>query len=325
MRLGLPVAALAAALLACACQPQSPPAAGADAVDGPGAATGSTAAPAVDLSRRPIDDLKASGSRALREGRLHAPAGDSAIEYWLEARRRDPDDAALASAITDLQPYLLIACEQAIARRDVGAAQRLHGLIAASDPHAPALQRLAGAIAGVEADIEEGAKAAREQDMRLAAVEVQRVRADADARAAATVRVATPAGAGPTPALPPPAAPQRPPPLADGDAVPAPAGALPPAGARAAAVAESPAPVPRLLHQPAPRYPAAALNRRVEGAVQVGFTIRPDGSVTAARVVSATPPGVFDRSALAAVGEYRFAPGGSSVASAITVRFSLDQ
>ncbi|MBB6600268.1 energy transducer TonB [Luteimonas sp. MC1825] len=90
-------------------------------------------------------------------------------------------------------------------------------------------------------------------------------------------------------------------------------------------MAESPAPVPRLLHQPAPRYPAAALNRRVEGAVQVGFTIRPDGSVTAARVVSATPPGVFDRSALAAVGEYRFAPGGSSVASAITVRFSLDQ
>lgn len=325
MRLGKPVAALAAALLACACQPQSQVAVEADEAHSAGAATGAIVAPAVDLSRRSIDELKASGSRALRDGRLHAPAGDSAIEYWLEARRRDPGDTALASAITDLQPYLLIACEEAIARRDVGAAQRLHGLIAVSDPHAPALRRLAGAIAGVEADIEEGAKAAREQDMALAATEAQRVRADADARDAAMVRVATLAGAGPTPALSPPAAPQIPPLLSEGGAVPVPARALPPADGRAAAGTESPAPVPRLLHQPAPRYPAAALNRRVEGTVQVGFTILPDGSVTAARVISASPPGVFERSALAAVGEYRFAPTGSNVASAITVLFSLSQ
>lgn len=323
MRLGLPVAALAAALLACACQPQVHDGSGA-AADGGADASPAIATPVVDLSRQPIDELKASGSRALSEGRLHAPAGDSAIEYWLEARRRHPDDAALASAITDLQPYLLIACEQAIARRDTAEAHRLHRLIAASDPDAPALQRLASAIVGVEADIEEGAKADREQAVRLAAVEAQRLRSDADARTAAATRAAAAVVAPPAPSQP------RSPPVAERRAeaeVPLPAPARPTHAAveRASMAATSSKPAPRLLHQPAARYPAAALNRRVEGAVQVGFTILPDGSVAAARVVSATPPGVFDRSALVAVGEYRFEPTGDNVASMITVRFTLDQ
>src|SRR5690606_19820897 len=107
----------------------------------------------------------------------------------------------------------------------------------------------------------------------------------------------------------------------------------PPPGPAPEVAASQPAPpssppagrAPRLLHQPAARYPPAALNRRVEGAVQVAFTIRPDGSVAEPRVVSATPPGLFDRAALAAVRDYRFEAGARSVASMITVRFALNQ
>lgn len=63
----------------------------------------------------------------------------------------------------------------------------------------------------------------------------------------------------------------------------------------------------------------------MEGAVEVAFTIRPDGQVEDTRVLKASPPGVFDRSALAAVGEYRFEPTGRSLPSTVIVRFTLDR
>ena len=61
----------------------------------------------------------------------------------------------------------------------------------------------------------------------------------------------------------------------------------------------------------------------MEGSVQVAFTIRADGAVGDTRVVSADPPGIFDRSALAAVGSYRFEPPGRAMPSVVTVRFNL--
>ena len=61
----------------------------------------------------------------------------------------------------------------------------------------------------------------------------------------------------------------------------------------------------------------------MEGSVQVAFTILADGAVGDTRVIGADPPGVFDRSALAAVGSYRFEPPGRSMPSMVTVRFSL--
>src|SRR5215831_13312261 len=48
-------------------------------------------------------------------------------------------------------------------------------------------------------------------------------------------------------------------------------------------------PVP--LERPNPRYPRAALRRRIEGSVLLEFAVDPDGHVVAPRVVDATPPG----------------------------------
>lgn len=309
-------AALAVAVLASACKPQVPAAADARAASGDGPApqpvpdhedaTPGTGAP----GRAARHD--AAAARALGEGRLYAPEGDSAIEHWLQARRLEPANPAIASAIAQLQPYLLIGCEQAIARHDFVEARRLHGLIAASDAGAPALQRLADAIATAELE------AGRADAARLAAEEARR-------QQAAVAVVASPR---PT-ALPAPAAraaddvPTRAAPSTASDTTAAPVATEAPATPRAspAAVADA----PRLLHQPAPRYPSVALNRRLEGAVEVAFVIRRDGSVAETRVVSADPPGVFDRSALAAVSGYRFQPVADAVASRITVRFTLDR
>lgn len=352
-------AALAAALLASACQPHAPPASdavrdGATAVDGAGtdAAAGDTQGPS---SRESIAQLDEAAARALREGRLYAPEGDSAIEHWLQARRLDPANAAVNAAIVGLQPYLLIGCEQAIARHDFAEAHRLHALVAASDPAAPALPRLAAAIASAEAE------SGRAEATRLAAEEAQRQRLEADARAeemartaaarvaaaqAASVSAPSPSPQSTSAAAPPAAGastrPQSPSsqsqsqsPAVDALAsatgapsaqVPAPPPAQSASAERSAGTATrppSPAAPPRLLHQPAPRYPSLALSRKMEGSVQVAFTIRADGAVGDTRVVSADPPGIFDRSALAAVGSYRFEPPGRAMPSVVTVRFNL--
>src|SRR5688500_19841008 len=44
-----------------------------------------------------------------------------------------------------------------------------------------------------------------------------------------------------------------------------------------------------------PEYPAAARQRRVEGHVDVEFTVNPAGNVESPRVVAAQPSGILDR------------------------------
>ncbi|RBD70413.1 energy transducer TonB, partial [Xanthomonas oryzae pv. oryzae] len=55
---------------------------------------------------------------------------------------KQPQDATVNSALTDLLPYTLIAAEQSIGREEFHEAQRLIALIAQVDPQAPALPRL---------------------------------------------------------------------------------------------------------------------------------------------------------------------------------------
>ena len=57
-----------------------------------------------------------------------------------------------------------------------------------------------------------------------------------------------------------------------------------------------------------PLYPVVALNAEKEGHVRLSITILPDGTVTDIEVVSANPPGFFERSAIDAVKRWRYAP-----------------
>ena len=61
-----------------------------------------------------------------------------------------------------------------------------------------------------------------------------------------------------------------------------------------------------------PLYPSIALAGEREGHVQLSITILPDGSVTDVQVVSAQPPGLFERSAIDAVKRWRYAPSGTT-------------
>nr|WP_255610954.1 TonB family protein [Lysobacter sp. ESA13C] len=81
--------------------------------------------------------------------------------------------------------------------------------------------------------------------------------------------------------------------------------------------------MPRLLADASPRYPLPALNRKIEGSVEISFTILPDGRVGAPRLVSSEPAGVFDAAALAAVARLRFEASGQSHTARRTLNFRL--
>lgn len=55
-----------------------------------------------------------------------------------------------------------------------------------------------------------------------------------------------------------------------------------------------------------PRYPRSARSRRIEGFVEVEFTVEKDGTVADIHVVNAEPSGVFERSAQRAVRRWKF-------------------
>ena len=315
-------ALLAVALAACSGKDDSAPA----ATGTPATPAAQAPAPAVSAKVQSMgtDQLRDSASTALRENRMYAPAGDNAMEYYLALRDKLPDDAAVKSALTDLQPYTLIAAEQSLAREDFPEAQRLVALIEKVDPTAPALPRLKQGISrGMEVAVkrtqEETDKVKKDAENRAKQlVEQQRLAQQQAAEATAAQQLAARQEAA----------------RKESERLEAErqAAAKREADARAAAqqVAAAPkpaaaAPTLRAVSTPAPRYPADALRSGTSGEVLVELTVGTDGSVTEARVLRANPPRVFDREALNAVRRWRFEPISSPTTTRRTLAFQPNQ
>lgn len=313
--------ALAVALGACKKEEAAP-----DQAAGP--ATGQAAAPQPAVSDSVAamspEQLREAASAALREQRLYAPAGNNAMEYYLALRDKAPNDPAVASALTDLMPYTLIAAEQSIAREDIAEARRLYALMQKADPKAPALPRLQQTIAQQEQALAQRAQQeeqrTEEEQRRQAELERQRqeqqrqaqeeaarqlaaqqaAQREAEQRAAAQREAEQRPAAQPQPQQ---AAPQQ--------------AAAPQQQAAASRQTEL-----RAISTPAPRFPPEALRAGQSGEVQVEFTVGTDGSVIDARVVRSNPPRVFDREAIAAVRRWRFQPVSEPVTTRRTIAFN---
>ena len=76
---------------------------------------------------------------------------------------------------------------------------------------------------------------------------------------------------------------------------------------------------PKLLKNLSPSYPDRAAAAGTEGWVEVEFLVSAKGTVDEAHVLEASPAGVFDQSALAAVRKAKFEPGKASDGSALPV------
>ncbi|WP_229659069.1 energy transducer TonB [Luteimonas terricola] len=327
----LPRLALAAALVVAisACGKDEAAAPAGDAAAGPAAeqtvetapdAAVQVAAQADALAGLGADELRERGRAAYAESRLYAPPGDNALEYYLALREKSPGDAAVASALTDLMPMLVIATEQARDREDFDEAGRLAALVARADANHPALSRLQDTIAGAsdaaQRRVAQQALSAEQEAerQRLLAAERERAQAEQQRQAAAQLveqqQVAEREAA------------ER----ADAERVAAEQRA---AEQRAAEQRQAATPAPaaaaptlRPLSTPAPSYPTDALRAGQSGEVQVEFTVAPDGSISDARVVRADPPRVFDRAAVAAVRRWRFEPIAEPVTTRRTIAFN---
>jgi len=66
---------------------------------------------------------------------------------------------------------------------------------------------------------------------------------------------------------------------------------------------------PMPTHKVAPIYPFRAKRLGISGSVTVKFLVEKDGSIRDMEIVGSTPPGVFDRAVLDAVGRWTFNPG----------------
>jgi len=302
------------------------------AATGP-AATQATAPPvaavSAEVAAMGVDQLRAAASSAVREQRLYAPPGNNAMEYYLALRDKAPNDAAIASALTDLLPYALIATEQSISRDDFTEAQRLYALMEKTDPNAPALPRLKQAIADGQASLAkrtaDAALKTEEDAKRQADLQKQRLADQQKAQETAAKQLAAQQAADQQ------AAAQR---AADERAAAQRAAAQRPAQAPQQAAAQTPstpAQQPaaaaastelRAISTPAPRYPPDAYRDGTRGEVQVEFTVGTDGAVSNARVVRSTPPRVFDREALSAVKRWRFQPVAAPVTTRRTIGFN---
>ncbi|PPJ41348.1 MULTISPECIES: energy transducer TonB [unclassified Pseudoxanthomonas] len=250
----------------------------------------------------------ARATRALAERRLMSPSGDNAIEHYLAAREDATEAARAQTALAELQPYVVIAAEQAIARGDAAEGERLLVLIERVDARAPALPRLRKDIAALQREQAAQATVAALEtpppSVMVAPRPTTAPPSPAVADEPAPASASAPAAANPAPP-PAPVMAEMPPPL--------------PAAARAAPMIRT----PRLIQDAQPRYPLPALRARIEGQADVAFTIQPDGSVRDVRLLSSSPAGLFDASALAVAQRWRFEPSGQAHASQRTVRFRL--
>jgi len=283
------------------------------------------AAVSAEVAAMGVDQLRAAASSAVREQRLYAPPGNNAMEYYLALRDKAPNDAAIASALTDLLPYALIATEQSISRDDFTEAQRLYALMEKADPKAPALPRLKQSIADGQVALAkrtaDAATKTEEDAKRQADLQKQRLADQQKAQETAARQLAAQQAADQQ------AAAQR---AADERAAAQRAASQRAATPAPQAVAQTPAPAQapaastelRAISTPAPKYPPDAYRSGTQGEVQVEFTVATDGSVSNARVVRATPPRVFDREALSAVKRWRFQPIGAAVTTRRTIGFN---
>lgn len=66
--------------------------------------------------------------------------------------------------------------------------------------------------------------------------------------------------------------------------------------------------MPIAQYQVQPKYPVRAINRGIEGYVDVRFDITKFGATENVRIISALPEGVFEKAAMAAVMRWRYQP-----------------
>ncbi|MFO1468756.1 MAG: energy transducer TonB [Steroidobacteraceae bacterium] len=245
-----------------------------------------------------------TASQRMDQGRLIEPAGDSALSFVQQAIDLAPTDLGTQQARRALGARLLLDARTALQAKDFERSTRLlqaaSGIASQGDIDA-ARNALATARGETQGD-------SREQLLKLANERLQQDRLVDPPSDSARSRNAIESGSKAS-------------------------AAAAPASATAATAAPTAPPIVgaatlKRLTTVEPDYPVEAARRRLEGWVEIEFTVAADGSVRDTLVRNAQPAGVFDQAAASAVQRWRFEPvlrDGRPVEqrSRIRIRFSL--
>ena len=258
----------------------------------------SRAGSAAVSSNTNITSLLAEARAARDKGQYIDPEGANEVELYLRVLELDANNRAAQDALLEVIPYAQDRVDQYISEGNIPQADRALALMRRADPNAVFLTSLAGRL-----ETQKRLQASREAD-QIAAQVAQQQLAQTRAQQAQTAGApeAPPETTEPSTAAPPAAAPR---PVA---ATPAPtiAAATPPPS-----VAQQTAPEARnfqLIKKVDPVYPQRALRQRMEGWVELSFTVTVNGDVTGVEVVNAQPKREFDREAIRALQQWKFRP-----------------
>ncbi len=288
----------------------------------PASGTPDATAPA-EVQALTTDQLYKAARSAMGENRMVTPAGNNALEYYLQIIAKQPDDAGAKDALRELFPFATGSAEDQVNQGNFDEATRIMNLLAKADPSNYALTILRNKL--------DAKKKQNDHDQQVAQQAAAAAAAKAQAAAAGTTTPATTAAetaaAAGTPAADAAAT------AAARAAAPAPktevARATPPPTTAPPVAPEAPTGEShdvRVVTPPRPSYPPAAARNRQDGWVEVEFTVGADGSVQNAKVVSSNPARVFDREAVKAIQQAKFEPRmekGQAVASTLRRRIEF--
>jgi periplasmic protein TonB len=286
------------ALTLAACGGNDPPAAPTAAPATPTAPAPTAPAPTTPAQPAPtvapasVDELLTSARKALAEQRIVAPPADNAIEYYLAVLKQEPGNVQATQALVDIFPMGAGIAEREIAQKQVDEGERIINLLDQASANSYTVTTLRTKLEAMRQTV------ARDEARLLAQQQAAQQAAQAAAQPAA------PTTPPPEPEAPPPAArtaatPPEPAPAPVTTPTPPPPAAAAPSGESREA---------RIVRQVQPTYPVDAARKRVEGWVELDFTIGSDGRVKDVSVSRAQPPRIFDREAMRALQQWTFEP-----------------
>ncbi len=278
------------------------------------AAAEEAAPPPANVGAMGADQLINEAKQSINARRLVAPAGNNAFEFYLKALEKSPGNVVAQDALREIFPFGASATEQDINANRFEEAQREIDLLAQADPGNYTLTILRSKLDAqrkLASRVEEQEKRAEEVAARQAS-QAQNVASEAvpqqdDTASSSQDQQQLPSQ--PTVTAPP----------------------QPVITAPTPEVTPEPEPIgitrgAQLVKSTRPQYPSTALRRRMEGWVDVEFTVGLDGNVSNARAVDSNRGRVFERAAVGAIEQWQYEPAmrnGTIVTSVLVQRIEF--
>lgn len=245
-----------------------------------------------------LQRILADAKDANEKAQYVSPEGANAVELYLKALEIDPENRIAKDALNEIMPYAIDRADQYITDGNIPQAERALLLLRKADPSSSViLTTLAGKIENLKRV--QSSRDAEQQALVLAQQQQAQQRAQEQAGTTTPVE--------PPPPVETPTAPQAKPaqPVASTPKPTAQPVTAPPIVAASASADDRNFQLTRKVEA---SYPQRALRQRIEGWVELTFTVTVNGDVSDVKVIDSQPRREFDREATRALSQWKFKP-----------------